>query len=160
MKYVLQFMMVLLFLNNGYALDLPKSCNLVGITSDNLTLKGQKERLVFIHNISETDLYLSHISNDDPGAQAGWTSRINKNKWSVLKLDKTELSFQCVEYRPGHEQQTSCQNKLSVCQIIPAEKPTNDSGNYWVAENLTLSKLLQAVSSRGFQLNSNNDDVG
>lgn len=160
MKKTFYIATALLFILNAYAMELPQNCHLVSIKSENMNLKGQKERLIFIHNMSKMDLYLSHISKDDPGVQAGWTSRINKNKWNVLKLGKKEMTFQCVEFKPGHEQQISCQNILSVCQIVPAEKPVNDKGNYWVAENQSLSKILETVSSRGFQLISNDEKDG
>ncbi len=152
MTKVVKILITLFFVVNGYASSLPENCNLIGIKTKQLVLKGKKERLVFIHNISNMDVYLTRISVDDPGAQAGWTTRINKQRWSVVKLDEASLVFQCIEYRPGHEQLTSCQNIIYACQLEPQEKPINDVGSYWVAENMSLSSALQKVGSRGFQL--------
>ncbi|WP_367608054.1 hypothetical protein [Legionella sp. W05-934-2] len=160
MKKIVQILLAMLTLTQVYAIELPKNCHLVGIKSENLKLKTEKDRVILIHNISDSDIYLSHVSSNDPGAQAGWTSRVDKNKWSALKLGKMEIRFQCVEVKPGHEQQISCQNILSVCRVAPIEQPKNGNGSYWVTENQTLSNMLEAVSSRGFQLTADDEDNG
>lgn len=160
MKLIFNIFLGMLLIFKGYATALPKNCDLLGVQADNLLLKGKTVRLVFIHNISGTDLYLTHVpvdKSEDAGMQAGWTSRINKNKWNVIKIGKKPLKFQCVEYRPGHEQLVSCQNNISVCHIGVSEYPDKDSGDYWVAENQSLSNALQTVSSRGFQLTKNKE---
>lgn len=140
--------------------ELPQHCKLMGIKSDKLELKTGGNQLVFIHNISDVDMFLSFVPEADPGAQAGWTSRINQNKWSAISLNKDHLSFECVEVKPGHEQQISCQGVLSVCQIKPEDLPKNITGSFWVSENNNLTKVLQTVSSRGFQLPNNTDEAG
>lgn len=131
---------------------LPLGCQAVTVQGESVTLKAKKSSLFFIHNLTSEDLWLTHpVTN--PSASAGWTTRLKGGNWSALTLKKGPFILNCIESKPGHEQQSPCEGIIAVCHWkakgvkIPgrAQKTT-----FWVAEDLSLSGLTAAVGSRGF----------
>src|ERR1700758_2567039 len=111
---------------------LPKGCQAVKVQGNSVTVEAEKNSLVFIHNLTEVDLWIVHPV-DDPGASAGWTSRLQANKWSALSLEKGPFVLNCIESRPGHEQQIPCEEAIAVCSWKKVKFPENIKGTFWVA---------------------------
>lgn len=159
-------MSALLYIMPGSALAttdniLPTGCTPITISSEsaNLPLK-KKPVLILIHNLTQTDLWLTHPVTE-PSASAGWNSRIEKSKWSAFLLDSPSLhgssfEFQCVESKPGHEQQISCAEAISLCRLSVKMPPQKDLGSFWAGENLSLKELMAHLGRRGFELLDNN----
>jgi hypothetical protein len=133
---------------------LPSGCQAVAVQGDSVTLKAKKNSLFFIHNLSVTDMWLTHPITD-PGASAGWTTRLQASKWSALALMKGPFIINCVESRPGHEQEVPCKGLIAVCKWIEVKIPKNSkSTTFWAAEDMSLSGLTAAVGDRGFVIHT------
>jgi len=130
---------------------LPAGCQAVTVQGESVTLKSKKSKLVFIHNLSSTDLWITHpVAN--PSASAGWTSRLQAGNWSALAVDKPPFVLNCIESRPGHEQQIPCQGAIAVCQWPGVKVPGTEQGTFWAAEDKPLNELTAAIGARGFVL--------
>ncbi|RUR13528.1 hypothetical protein [Legionella sp. km772] len=133
---------------------LPAGCEAVAVQGDSVTLKAKKPKVVFIHNLSKSDLWLTHPVTD-PSASAGWTSRIQADHWSALAVDKPSFVVSCIESKPGHEQEIPCEGAIAVCQWKGAKFPENSQGTFWAGEDLPLAELTAAIGGRGFVLPAN-----
>ena len=131
--------------------SLPKHCQALTVQGETVTIQAPKKGLVFVHNISENDLWITHPVAD-PSASAGWSTRLQKGKWSALAVDKGDFAINCIESRPGHEQQTLCEDSVAVCLWKKVKIPENQQGYFWVAEDLNLGALKAAVGARGYVL--------
>ncbi|KTD11951.1 hypothetical protein Lgra_1409 [Legionella gratiana] len=131
---------------------LPSGCQAVAVQGESVTLKTKKNSLFFIHNLTAADLWITHpVTN--PSASAGWTTRLKGGNWSALALKKGPFILNCVESKPGHEQQSPCEGAIAVCQwkAKGVKIPANASKTtFWVAEDMSLSGLTAAVGARGF----------
>lgn len=129
----------------------PAGCDPVAVQGESVTIKAKKSKLVFIHNITTADLWITHpVSN--PGASAGWTSRLQAGNWSALSVDKPPFELNCIESRPGHEQQVPCEGAIAVCQWKGVKIPAGAQGTFWAGEDMSLSALTAAIGGRGFVL--------
>ncbi len=133
---------------------LPAGCQAKTVQGESVTLKTKEAGLFFIHNLTKSDLWITHPLTN-PGASAGWTTRLQAGNWSALALNKGAFIVNCVESRPGHEQQMPCEGSIAVCQWnakgvkIPANAKKT---TFWAAEDMSLSGLTAAVGARGFVL--------
>jgi hypothetical protein len=116
-----------------------------------VSLSAKKPVLVMIHNLSKSDLWITHPVSD-PSAAAGWSSRLKSDNWSALALDKNDFELSCVESKPGHEQQVPCQSVLSVCRWSAVQMSAKETGTFWAGENMVLSELLSHLGGRGFKI--------
>lgn len=130
---------------------LPEGCQAVKVQGNSVTVEAKKNSLVFIHNLSTADIWITHPVVD-PGASAGWTSRLQGDNWSALSLEKGPFVLNCIESKPGHEQQIPCEGTIAVCQWKKVKFPDNAKGTFWAAENMSLSALTAAVGARGYVL--------
>lgn len=130
---------------------LPAGCQALAVQGETVTVKAKEAKLVFIHNITGNDLWITHPVADS-GASAGWTSRLESGNWSALALDKPPFIIGCIESKPGHEQQIPCEGSIAVCQWTQVTVPEGQQGTFWAAENMSLSALTAAVGGRGFVL--------
>lgn len=130
---------------------LPKGCQALAVQGDDVTIQAKKKGLVFVHNITTTDLWITHPVAD-PGASAGWTSRLQGGKWLALAVEKGPFVLNCIESRPGHEQQVPCEGAIAACKWKKATFPKHARGTFWAAEDMSLSALTAAVGTRGFVL--------
>ena len=130
---------------------LPVGCQAVAVQGEAVTLKSKKSKLVFIHNISNSDVWITHPVTE-PGASAGWTSRLQSGNWSALAVNKPSFILNCIESKPGHEQQVPCEGAIAVCQWSGVKIPSNDQGTFWAGEDQSLAALTAAVGARGFVL--------
>lgn len=131
---------------------LPPGCQAVAVQGEIVTLEAEKSSLIFIHNLTSTDLWITHPVQN-PGASAGWTTRLQDGNWSALALSKGPFILECIESRPGHEQQIPCEGAIAVCKWKGkgVKIPASAQGvTLWAAENMSLDALTAAVGARGF----------
>jgi hypothetical protein len=129
--------------------SLPVGCHALAVQGNTLTLQAKKNKMIFIHNITQTDLWITH-SVTNPSTSAGWSSRLQGENWSALALDKGPFEIQCIESKPGHEQQVPCVGAIIVCQWNGVKFPKQSKGTYWAEEDMSLSALTTAIGTRGF----------
>lgn len=128
---------------------LPKGCQAIAVQGESVTLKSKNSKLFFIHNITNSDLWITHpVTN--PGASAGWTTRLQAGNWSALAMDKPPFEISCIESRPGHEQQVPCEGAIAVCQWKGVKIPAGSEGTFWAGEDMSLAALTAAIGGRGF----------
>lgn len=128
---------------------LPEGCQAIAVQGEQVTLKTKKNTLVYIHNLGQTDLWMTHPMAQ-ASASAGWSSRLQTDHWSALLVNKTSFTLNCIESIPGHEQQIPCEGTVAVCQWNKLKVPSHVQGTFWVAEDQTLAGLSASVSGRGF----------
>jgi len=134
----------------------PDGCEPIVVDGGIVKLSTTKPRIIMIHNLSNAELWITHPMNDDPGAQAGWSSQLGAGRWSALALDSQSKPFKlnCIESKPGHEQQISCRDVLGVCQWPNTVMPEKTSGTFWAGENMDMLPLKAYIERRGFILDS------
>lgn len=130
---------------------LPVGCQAVAVQGESVTLQSEKNKLVFIHNVTTADLWLTHPVTE-PSASAGWTSRLQAGNWSALAVDKPAFTLTCIESRPGHEQQIPCEGAIAVCDWQGVTIPKKEKGTFWAGEDMSLPALTAAIGGRGFVL--------
>ncbi|KTD24195.1 hypothetical protein [Legionella maceachernii] len=135
---------------------IPSGCKPIAVTGETVMVSAKKPQLVMIHNLSNADLWITHPVSD-PGASAGWSSRLQAGNWSALALDQTNFELSCIESKPGHEQQVPCQGVISVCRWAKVTLPPKETGTYWAGENMVLSNLKEHLGGRGFELSSSSE---
>lgn len=151
MRALLCFCLSLLAFYSHAESTLPAGCQAVGVQGESITLKSKHKQVVFVHNLTSTDLWITHpVTN--PGASAGWTSRLQAEHWSALVVDKSPFVLSCIESRPGHEQQIPCESAIAVCQWLHVKIPANEQGTFWAGEDMSLAALTAAIGGRGFVL--------
>lgn len=150
MRALLSLFFVVL-VSTAMADELPASCKAVAVQGETVTVSAKKPLLVMIHNLSNTDLWITHPVSD-PGASAGWSSRLQSGNWSALMLDQEAFELSCIESKPGHEQQIPCTGAISVCQWASVTMPAQTTGTFWAGEDMTLSALTAYLAGRGFGL--------
>ncbi|MBA2656807.1 MAG: hypothetical protein H0U70_07445 [Tatlockia sp.] len=129
---------------------LPSSCKAVEMNEAAFILSTEKPTLVMISNLSKVDLWLTHPSSDS-GASAGWSSRLEAGNWSALALEEKSFEINCIESKPGHEQQIPCAKAISACKW-PMVKSDKEKGSFWAGENMNLPALISHLEGRGFKL--------
>ena len=128
---------------------LPVGCQAVVVQGESVTVQAKKNKLVYIHNLTATDLWITHpVTN--PGANAGWTTRLQMGNWSALVVDKGLFILNCIESRPGHEQQIPCEGAVAVCQWKGVKIPANNQSTFWAVEDMSMLALSAAIGARGF----------
>lgn len=129
----------------------PSGCVPFVVSGDLVDLPAAKSTVTLVHNLSKTDIWITHPVSD-PSASAGWSSHLQAGNWSALTIDDKKFELSCIESRPGHEQQVACSTVLAVCQWSASHLPENASGSFWVAEDMSLSPMIAYIKRRGFVL--------
>ena len=138
------FCSLMIMLAAGHAKEYyPRYCHAMVLNSRLFQLAAQKNQLINIHNISNTDIWLASVQFPR------WTLKLLPGQWSVFYAPKQKLSWQCVESRLGHEQLVSCQDVLAVCQTN-ANPPQKEAMriDQWLLENkgiVTVDAYLQRM---------------
>ncbi|MBA2650454.1 MAG: hypothetical protein H0U75_12835 [Legionella sp.] len=130
---------------------LPTGCEPLEIKGESLILNPKKTDLIFIHNMTKMDIWITHPVRN-PSASAGWSSRLQSDNWSALVVSKKSFELTCIESKPGHEQQIPCEGAIAACRWNHVRKSAKSKGTFWGAENKSLSALKAAVGARGFVL--------
>jgi hypothetical protein len=118
------------------------ACKPISVKKDPFIVGSDKPVLLLIHNVSSSELWLTHPS--DKGVSAGWSSQIQGGNWSALVLNKKSFALQCIESQPGHEQQVPCIGLITVCQWTKDVKFASPN-TAWAGENKPLKELMQSV---------------
>ena len=153
MKYILSMMLVLVTVSACADEIFPVGCLPLVVHDELVKLSAEKPTLIMIHNLSKSDLWITHPVSE-PSTNAGWSSRLQGGNWSALALDKKSFELSCIESRPGHEQQVPCVGLLVACQWSNVTSPKTETGTFWAGEDMTLTALKAHVGSRGFGLNA------
>ena len=132
----------------------PKGCSPWVIQTPEVALSSQQPTVMMLHNVSETDLWITQVLKDNPGVHAGFPSLLQAGKWSALTLDKPTEGFtiRCIESKPGHEQPVPCVDVLAVCQWLKTKLPESATGAFWAGENMDFNPLKAYIERRGFIL--------
>ena len=146
MRLILLLMSLLLCAPTLATEVLPPGCSPL-VISDLIALTASKPRLILVHNLSNTTLWL--IANKHE-----LTSALNSELWTALHLDDQALTLNCIESKPGHEQEIACENRISVCEWAYSKKPDHFSTVFWAAENMELAPLIAYLGRRGVILPS------
>ena len=89
------------------------------------------------------------------------TVKLAPAHWAALELSSAELNdktlqFHCVESRPGHEQEVSCQGMLKACRwqnFKDSKERRSGEGIFWAGVNLnSLPSLKQQLQVSGIKL--------
>ena len=151
MNYILSAILIFFAFNANAEEVLPALCTPLVVTGDLVILPKAKSTVTMIHNLSNSDLWITHPVSD-PSTSAGWSSHLQAGNWSALLLDGNKFELSCIESKPGHEQQVSCSEVLAVCQWQATHVPEKSSGTYWAGEDMLLSPLIAYIKRRGFVL--------
>ena len=151
MNYLLFMTLVCLTWNASAEEILPARCTPLVVSGDLVIVPATKSTVTLIHNLSSTDLWVTHPVSD-PGAGADWSSHLQAGNWSALVLNDEKFELSCIESRPGHEQQVSCSSVLAVCQWPATDLPQKASDTWWAAEDMLLSPMIAYIKRRGFVL--------
>jgi hypothetical protein len=149
---IISILALMLWVSGASAEDsFPASCKPLAVQSDSIVLKIKTPLVVLIHNLSSSDLWITHPVSD-PGASAGWSSRLEAKNWSALAVDKDDFELSCIESKPGHEQQVPCVGMIEVCEWPAVKIPEKFKGTFWIGENMALKPLTSYMGGRGFEL--------
>ena len=129
----------------------PLSCQPIAVQEESVVLKAKQSLLVLVHNLSNSDLWITHPVSD-PNTSAGWSSHLESGNWSALVVDKDPFELSCIESKPGHEQQIPCAGVLGVCEWTTVKLPAQLKGTFWGGENMSLTALTTYLGGRGFGL--------
>ena len=107
------------------------------------------QQIWIIRNISSEAVLINH-EKQDPGAGAGWASKISAHAYSALMLDQPSFSITCQTYPAGVY--LDC---YQVLQIVGMHSETHlsgqsASGTYWLAEDTHLFAILFHLRLLGF----------
>ncbi|MBA3536324.1 MAG: hypothetical protein H0T84_06930 [Tatlockia sp.] len=131
--------------------NLPSSCKPIQVEGTSAMLTAKKPVLIMIQNSSTAELWVTHPVSE-PGASAGWSSRLQAGNWSALALDKNAFELNCIESKPGHEQQIPCSTVISLCKWSTVAMSAKEKGTFWAGENMPLPGLISHLEGRGFKL--------
>jgi hypothetical protein len=132
----------------------PPGCTPFVIDGDQIkTPTNDKPQLVMIHNLSNTDLWITHtVSNTTQNA--GWSSHLQTGNWSALILQNKPYVLNCIESKPGHEQLVACSSVIGACQWPLKSHPEKIANVTWAGENMVLAPLTAYIGRRGFIVSS------
>jgi len=130
---------------------LPKGCQALKVQGSSVSVQSKKNSLFFIHNLTPIDLWITH-QVVDPDVSAGLSSHLQSKNWSALSLGTGSFVLNCIESRPGHEQEVPCEGAITVCKLKKVKFPQQIKGTVWAPENMSLSGLTAAVGTLGYVL--------
>lgn len=152
-RYIFYFIFLLLpgFL---YAKEaFPKGCVPIVLSQNTQTviLKLKPPAIVMLHNLTDNDLWVIHPVSEF-GVSAGWSTRIESDKWTALNLSYNEFALNCIESIPGHEQQVQCSEVLAACSYDNVTESVDPkfATTYFIAENLILPETVALLLRQGY----------
>jgi hypothetical protein len=127
-------------------------CQPLAVQNASIALKAKKPILIFVHNHSKVDLWITHPVIEVGLNQGHSSTHLEPEQWSVLVLDKEIFELGCVESRPGHEQQVSCAGFIEACEWPNISIPEKFKGTFWASENMPLKEVYSNLGVQGFTL--------
>ena len=139
------------------AANFPDVCTQEGFHYDgqNLILDKDSEQSLFVFTpTTQKTFWLNHPIGNDPGASAGWASELEPRNWSALTLSGSSEDFAITCSLIGGDgiKYIDCSQALMVCKITDATFKSKNLGSFWVAENQPRQDLLEAIRSRGIEV--------
>jgi len=128
---------------------LPRGCRAVAVQGDTITLHSKKRTLVFIHNTTTMDLWITHPAAEQE-TNSNWTTKLQSDRWSALVKPAGDFVLHCIESKPGHEQQIPCAGTVGACKWKKVSLP--EGSEAWVGEDLPLAELKAVVGNKGMAL--------
>lgn len=116
-----------------------KHCQPVAVSGESMALTTKKPAFFLIQNTASSDVWLSHSSTDREGDM---TIRIAPRQWSALILKQSNFTINCIESRPGHEQQLPCDSLLTVCQAEKIRIPSAEQNTHFMTNNVRRTLAL------------------
>lgn len=127
----------------------------LSFTNQGLTLTGQtgqpSQRLYLMQNKTGTPVIVNHPQKENAGAKAGWETKIDSGQWSALLVNKPSFALSCISRYGETDNIVPCAIVLMVCQLphVIVSQKDQVGGAYWVAENMTLNRVLFSLQQRG-----------
>lgn len=128
----------------------PYGCKPFVIKQETVTLPAKTPRLILLHNLAQTDLWITHPP-DEADTIENLSTPLQTNQWSALVLNQQAFLLNCIESNPGHEQQVPCRDVLAICEW-PLPQPEDNIKIRLVAENMSLVALAAYLNRQGFEL--------
>ena len=121
-----------------------KPCKPIVVNKDPVVLSSDKPVIIMVHNPSANALWITHSSS--PHSSTSFSSLLDPGRWSALRLNGKDGAFElnCVESRPGHEQQVPCIGLISLCQSALA-KVDKTMETALLGENMELTALKEQL---------------
>ena len=129
--------------------SLPDGCKSLKVAQPQVKLYGREQTGYFILNKSGNAMFISAFNS------ASLLEKLDSNRWSVLTITKgQEVTFSCIEIKPGSEQKISCQDQLRICQVKLFAQDKRRSKTVWLSENKTLEEISDELTIKQIVLNS------
>lgn len=114
----------------------------------------KQSQLFVIQNKSQHSFWLIYVKQKNPGASAGWYTKITPDRSTVLLLSKPRFNLMCnMIKKGGGASAVSCEKYFSVKKMKKYEVPKKALGqSYWVVENVKKTDLQHHLNERGFRL--------
>lgn len=122
-----------------------------------VSIPAKSQKAVVLHNTGTQSIILNHPV-PDPGASAGWASKLNPDHWSVLQLHNNnarESLFLITCHRQTKNNQFSevnCLKHIKHYQIKFKLPKKLHNGDFWLTENKQHKQLKQALKKRGVSI--------
>lgn len=124
-----------------------------------ISMPANTQQTIVLHNTGSKSLILNHPT-PNPGASAGWASKIAPNHWSILVLQNNKprerhFLINCHHMKDDDYQfqKMNCSQYLSnQHKHIQLPKKLTKNGSFWLTENKPLAKLNKALKKRGVNL--------
>lgn len=128
-------------------ISFPARCQIIKPEFD-INLDQNVPYLVLINNTSAYSLWFVAL-NPQLNINA---SQIEQMNWSALILTTRQLSMACIEAKRGSEQRISCAGSTVICIYDNISLITEVTNSHWIAENKSLSHILQDIERAGITL--------
>lgn len=149
MKKRIMLLVISLYAIAGFGF--PKGCDPLPGIENTLDFKAKGQVLFYVHNKGALPIYLSFI-NKTGTAHAGWTTKLDPDRWSALTINDRTLSFHCIEEKPGSEQRVRCYEAVEACTVQGTGFDKGNSGSYWVSDNADINTIIEKVRARNIKL--------
>jgi hypothetical protein len=110
----------------------------------------KKPQLYLIRNTSKYIITVDH-TKDNPGASAGWASRMHPGNWSAMIISEPNFMIKCSRgLLRGGAKNISCQDLVSVCYYDNFTDKENiaSMGTFWLVEDLPYTGFQQKMETR------------
>lgn len=134
----------------------PTGCVPISNMGAEIKAGSNSPQLILLYNFSKDALWLNHsFLEGESSARSTPASSLCNHKWSALAIHEPDFTLQCIEVRPGSEQHIPCDTVLKGCYYEKPGFTAENTGSYWVAENIRLRYLLKKVKNRGITVPEN-----
>lgn len=154
-------MVIILPIAYAKAVTFPRGCEATGyeFNAQQLVLNASKDpslpqqTLFLIRNKTTSRLHLKYEEQQDVIISPDWETELNRNHWAAFATDKNGLHFNCtlLDRKTGRTP-VDCATQVDVCQYPRAKFALSNRGDYWVATNESLHRVVRAAINKGILL--------